>query len=163
MIPKIVTNWSVSINGKSHLGNCEKLTLPAVKPIKEEIAGCGWLSKRSVVVGMEKMVAKFVFHSISEEVFYGFALGHDIIMVTAKAALGTGANAEPLTAVLHGNFDEIEPLEFEAMKATGKFTCQMDVTRFVVTKNGLPLMAADVDNQVFSINGIDKFLTKNLI
>lgn len=165
-IPKIISSWSCSINGTSYLGRAESLQLPQLKSVEAEISGCGYYAKQKVSIGLEPLTAKFVFHDISESVFQTYGVG-DAIGVIAKASCGVpgSKDCEPLVAVFHGRFSEIDIGELKANEVSGKVTATMNVVRYTLTKNNIPLVVADLENNIFNLHGLGDTLqnTKNLI
>lgn len=163
-LPKVVSSWNVSINGVGFLGRVESLQLPQIKSIDAEISGCGYYAKQKVSIGIEPLTAKFVFHEINAEIFSTYGLG-DVIGVIAKASCGVGKDAEPLVAVFHGRFGELEIGEFKANEISGKVTATMNVVRYSLTRNNIPLVIADLENNVFNLTGLGDTLetTRNLI
>ncbi len=162
-LPKIISSWSCSINGTSYLGRAESLQLPQLKSVEAEISGCGYYAKQKVQIGIEPLTAKFVFHDISDSVFQTFGIG-DVIGVIARASCGVGKDAEPLVAVFHGRFSEIDIGELKANEVSGKVTATMNVVRYTLTKNNIPLVVADLENSIFGLANIDQLQNnRNLI
>ena len=156
IIPKIISSWTVSINGKGYLGLAETLDLPELKAITTDVHGAGMTIKNKVVTGYEPLTCKITFLEICPNVFATFGLG-DVVGVICKAALGT-SDAEPLTAIMHGRFHELTTETFK-MGEISKTNAVMDVKRYTLLRNNIPITVIDTENNILNFKGIDP-LTK---
>lgn len=163
-LPKVITNWNVSIQGKSYLGLAESIELPNLKETTQEVHCGGMYGKRQIVTGVEPLSCKMVFVEVLDPViFSSFGLG-DVVGLICKASIGHGKDAEPLTAILHGAFREITTEAFK-MGEIPKTTVTMDVRRYSLLRNNIPITAIDLDNNIINLKGAGDILeqTRSLL
>ena len=153
VIPKLVSSWTISINGKGFLGKAESIDLPELKAITQDVQGAGMTIKNKVVVGYEPMTCKITFLEIDPELYTTFGLG-DVVGIICKAALGNGKDSEPLTAIMHGRFHELSTETFK-MGEVSKTTAVMDVKRYTLLRNEVPMTVIDTENNIVNLSGVD--------
>jgi uncharacterized protein len=159
-IAKVLTSWTVSINGISYLGRCESIELPTVKEITEDIIGCGLYVKSKVSVGLEPMSSKFVFLEIDPFIFNTYGLAADTVGVICKGALRNDKEVTSLTAIMHGRWEEISMSELKAGQISGKVTATMSVKRYELFIGAIPALIVDAELNILNLKDIGDTLGK---
>lgn len=157
-MPKIVTNWDVSIDGIGFLGIAESVQLPKVHEVYEEVWGSGMYAKQKIPVGIEPMEATIKFLEITPSIFNLFGLAGDAAGIILKAGMRSNLNETiPLLAVMHGRIGSIETDAFEGGKIPRQ-TITIHVKRYALTIGKHPALVVDVENNILNLMGISSLV-----
>ena len=74
MIPKILKNFNLFVDGRGYAGRVEELTLPKLSIKTEEIKNGGMDIPIEVDMGMEKLECEFTLSEYDEEIIKLFGL-----------------------------------------------------------------------------------------
>ena len=88
MLPKILRNFNVYVDGRGYAGRVEEITLPKLTIKTEEFQGAGMSAPIEIDLGMEKLEMELTFAEYDSELFklFGLTNGADIAL-TIRGAL----------------------------------------------------------------------------
>lgn len=158
MLPKILRNFTVSVNGYNYHGSVDEITLPKLTIKTEEYRAGGMDIPINIDMGMEKLEAEFTFTGYDSELFrlFGMIDGNLISMILRGGMQGSGSNEiEAVVIHLRGIFRE---LDFGSWKPAEKATlkCAVAANYYKLTIGGKELIEIDAENKIRKINGVDQ-------
>ena len=158
MLPKILRNFNVFVDGRGYAGKIDEITLPKLTIKTEEYRSGGMDLPVSIDMGMEKLEADFTFAEYDSELFRLFGLidGNSVALTLRGGMQGSGSNnIEAVVINLRGIFKEFD---FGSWKPAEKATlkCSVAAHYYKLTISGQELIEIDAENMVRRINGIDQ-------
>ncbi|NSX83964.1 phage major tail tube protein, partial [Wolbachia endosymbiont of Atemnus politus] len=123
MLPKILKNFNVFVDGKGYAGKIDEITLPKLTIKTEEYRAGGMDIPVSIDMGMEKLEADFTFAEYDSELFRLFGLiDGNSVSLTLRGGL-QGNEVEGVIINLRGIFRELDfgnwkPSEKATLKCT---------------------------------------------
>lgn len=154
MLPKILKNFNVFVDGRGYAGKIDEITLPKLTIKTEEYRAGGMDIPISIDMGMEKLEADFTFAEYDSELFRLFGLidGNSVSLTLRGGMQGSGSNdIEAVIINLRGIFSW-KPAE----KATLK--CTVAAHYYKLTISGQELIEIDAENMIRKINGVDQMM-----
>ena len=155
MIPNILKNFNVFIDGRGYAGKAEEITLPKLTKKIEEYRGAGMSAPIDIDMGLEKLEMDITFADYDEELFklWGATNGSEIQFTIRGALQGTSA-AIPVIVNVTGYLKEMESGSWKAgEKSTLK--CSLSCNYYKLTINNAEIIEIDPINMVNKVNGID--------
>jgi P2 family phage contractile tail tube protein len=150
MLPKILKNFNLYVDGRGYAGRVEEITLPKLTLKTEEFLGAGMSAPVEIDMGMEKLEMDLTFAEYDPELFklFGLTNGSEIAF-TIRGVLG-GTDAEFVIINVRGFFKELDldtwkPAEKAALK------CSIACTYYKLSINGIELI-----EMVRNVNGSDQ-------
>lgn len=157
MLPKILKNFNVFVDGRGFAGRAEEITLPKLTIKTEEFLGAGMSAPVEVDMGMEKLEMDITFAEYDKELFklFGLTNGSEVAFTIRGAMQATNSEAEAVVVNVRGFFKE---LDFDSWKPAEKATlkCAVACNYYKLTVDGVELIEIDPVNMVRSINGTDQ-------
>lgn len=159
MIPKILKNMNVFVDGNGYAGRVEEVTLPKLTVKTEEFRGAGMDAPVEIDMGMEKLEMDITFVEYDSEIFKMFGLvPNRSTTLTIRGAVVS--NDEPSSVVIYvrGFIKEIDMGNWKSgEKNTAKATYSCDYFRLII--NNEEVVEIDVVNMIRKINGTDQLET----
>ena len=157
MLPKILKNFNVFVDGRGFAGRAEEITLPKLTIKTEEFLGAGMSAPVEVDMGMEKLEMDITFAEYDKELFklFGLTNGSEVAFTIRGAMQAANSEAEAVVINARGFFKE---LDFDSWKPAEKATlkCSVACNYYKLTVDGVELIEIDPVNMVRSINGTDQ-------
>lgn len=156
MIPKILKNFNVTVDGRGYAGRIDEVVLPTLTIQTEEHRAGGMDAPVDIDLGMEKLEAEMTFAEYDLELFRLFGLvDGNAVSVTLRGAIQSSGEAEPVVINLRGSFKELDAGTWKAGdKATLK--CMITARYYKLNINGEDIIEIDAENMVRVINGVDQ-------
>lgn len=156
MIPKILKNFNVTVDGRGYAGRIDEIVLPTLTIQTEEHRAGGMDAPVDIDLGMEKLEAELTFSEYDLELFRLFGLvDGNAVAVTIRGAIQSSGEAEPVVINLRGSFKELDAGTWQAGdKATLK--CMITARYYKLNINGEDIIEIDAENMVRVINGVDQ-------
>lgn len=156
MLPKILKNFNLFVDGRGYAGRVDEITLPKLTIKTEEFQGAGMSAPVEIDMGMEKLEMDMTFSEYDPELFklFGLTNGSEIAF-TIRGALEGKGETSPVIINVRGYFKE---MDFDSWKPAEKATLKCSVTcnYYKLTIDGVVLIEIDPVNMVRSINGSDQ-------
>lgn len=158
MLPKILKNFSVFVDGRGYAGRVEEVTLPKLTLKTEEFRAGGMDVPIALDLGMEKLEADLTFAEYDPELFKLFGLiESNAIALTLRGALHEVGKSDAIPMVLHLR-GTLRELDFGAWKAGEKATLKVavDLRYYKMVYGEQDLVEIDAENMIRKINGVDQ-------
>ena len=157
MLPKILKNFNVYVDGRGYAGRVEEITLPKLTIKTEEFQGAGMSAPIEIDLGMEKLEMELTFAEYDSELFklFGLTNGADIAL-TIRGALEGNGKTVPVVINVRGYFKE---MDFDSWKPAEKATlkCSVACSYYRLTIDGAELIEIDPINMIRNVNCSDQF------
>lgn len=156
MLPKILKNFNVFVDGRGFAGRVDEITLPKLTIKTEEYQGAGMSAPVEIDMGMEKLEMDLTFSEYDQELFklFGLTNGSEFALTIRGALQGTG-DTSPVVINVRGYFKE---MDFDSWKPAEKATlkCSVACNYYKLTIDGVELIEIDPVNMIRNVNGIDQ-------
>ena len=156
MLPKILKNFNLYVDGRGYAGRIEEFSLPKLTLKTEEFQGAGMSAPVEIDMGMEKLEMELTFAEYDPEVFklFGLTNGSEIAF-TIRGALQSGGAPESVVINVRGFFKE---LDFDTWKPAEKATlkCSVACIYYKLAIGESELIEIDPINMVRNVNGSDQ-------
>ena len=156
MIPKILKNFNVYVDGRGYAGRLDEITLPKLTIKTEEYQGAGMSAPIDIDMGMEKLEMDLTFSEYDKELFklFGLTNGSEVALTIRGAMQGAG-DAESIVINVRGFFCE---MDFDTWTPAEKATlkCTLSCTYYKLAIDGNELIEIDPVNMIRNINGSDQ-------
>jgi P2 family phage contractile tail tube protein len=160
MIPRVLKNFSLFVDGRGYAGVVEQLTLPVLTTKMEEFRGGGMDVPAEIDMGQEKLEASFQLFEYDPNVIrlWGLADGA-ATQVTARGALRRdGEDAVSMVVNLRGVVKELDMGDWQSGEKTAlKF--MMALRYYKVSIGGQELIEIDKVNMIRRVGGTDQLQT----
>lgn len=157
MIPRVLRNFNLFVNGIGYAGRVTEAELPELSVKTEEHRGGGMDGVAEIDLGMEALNAKLTFAEYVPDVFKAFGkMDGTAVRIQLRGALQRdGETAVPCIVDLHGGFKKNTMGSWKAGDMASN-EVEMSV-RFLKIKIGSEdLVEIDIDNMVRKIGGVDE-------
>jgi P2 family phage contractile tail tube protein len=161
MLPKILKNFAVFVDGRGYAGKVEEITLPKLTVKTEEYRAGGMDVPIAIDMGMEKLETDMTFSDYDSEIFKLFGIiSGNLVALTLRGALQEPDKTDAIPVVLHLR-GTIRELDFGTWKAAEKATLKMamDLRAYKLTYNNADVIEIDAENMIRKIDGTDQFAT----
>jgi P2 family phage contractile tail tube protein len=161
MLPKILKNFAVFVDGRGYAGKVEEITLPKLTVKTEEYRAGGMDVPIAIDMGMEKLETDMTFSDYDSEIFKLFGIiSGNLVALTLRGALQEPDKTDAIPVVLHLR-GTIRELDFGTWKAAEKATLKMamDLRAYKLTYNNADVIEIDAENMIRKIDGIDQLAT----
>lgn len=161
MIPEILTNCVMFIDGVSFSGDVPSMTLPKLSVKSEEYRGGGMSGPIDMPTGLEKLEAAFTTTGVRKEAlkFFGLADQTACNLVMRGSFKGQKGTVKAVTVTLRGSLKEVDMGDWKAGdKAEIKHA--VAVTYYKLQIDGRVMYEIDFANLVQVINGVDQLATE---
>lgn len=157
MLPSIIKDSIISIEGKGYAGVIDKITWPKLSRKLEEFRAGGMFGPVEIELGQEKMELSFEAPEQTRELLqlYG-ACGVAGVKCRINASAESEANCQSygIEAMMTGRIKEIEFGDFEAGKLQ-KTKYSISLATFKYSIDGRVLFDIDFLNNIYIADGVD--------
>lgn len=157
MIPRVLKNFNLFVDGRGYAGVIEQLTLPKLTTQMEEYRGGGMDAPVEIDLGQEKLECTFQMFEYDPNVMrlWGLADGA-ATQVTARGALRRdGEAAVAMVVNMRGVVKEMDAGDWVAGdKTAGQFMMALRYIKIAV--DGQDLIEVDVVNMIRKVGGADQ-------
>lgn len=160
MLPRLLRNFTVSVDGRGYAGMADSVTPPVLAIATEEHRAGGMDSPVEMDMGMELMESTVVLSDYNEYVIAGFGLLGTGVPITMRGAIQRqGETAQAVIIKMVGGLKSRDEGEWTAgSKQTTSLV--YSVRKYSVTINGREMVNIDVENMVRIINGVDQLASQ---
>lgn len=164
MIPRILKNMNVFVDGRGYAGRVEELTLPKLTIKTEEFRGAGMDAPIEIDMGMEKLEMDLTFAEYDAEIFklFGLVPNRTSTLMIRGACV---SNEEASSVVIHtrGFIKEIDMGVWKAgEKASAKTSFSCEYFKLII--NNEEIAEIDIVNMIRKINGSDQLeIIRNIL
>ncbi len=157
MIPEMLSNCVMFLDGVSFSGDVPSMTLPKLSVKSDEYRGGGMSGPIDLPTGLEKMEAAWTTNGVRKESLKFFALADQTAcnVVFRGAFKGQRGTVKAVTVTLRGSLKEVDMGDWKpGDKAEIKHA--MAVTYYKLEIDGRVMFEIDFANMVQVINGVDQ-------
>ncbi|MGA9700260.1 phage major tail tube protein [Pseudomonas sp.] len=157
MIPEMLTNCVMFLDGVSFSGDVPSMTLPKLSTKSEEYRGGGMSGPVDLPTGLEKLEAAWTTNGVRKESlkFFGLADQTACNVVFRGSFKGQKGTVKAVTVTLRGSLKELDMGDWKpGDKAETKHA--MAVTYYKLQIDGRVMYEIDFANMVQVINGVDQ-------
>ncbi|MGH8347123.1 MAG: phage major tail tube protein [Pseudomonas sp.] len=157
MIPEVLYNTNLFVDGISLQGDVPSLTLPKLTLKTDEYRAGGMDAPVEIDMGTEKLEASFITNGVRREVlkFFGQA---DLTAFNASfrgAFKGQKGSVKSVVATLRGSLKEVDPGDWKPGEK-GEFKYAVAVTYYKLEIDGSVMFEIDPLNSIRVIDGTDQ-------
>jgi P2 family phage contractile tail tube protein len=156
IIPKVLKNFNLFVDGNGFAGLVEELTLPKLTLKMADLYNGGMDAPIDLEMGMEKLECSFTLSEYNEAVIRQFGLRNGAqVSLSMRGGLDAEAGVVPVVVNLTGAWKE---LDTGSWKAGEKAPLNVSVTLryYKLAMGGQELIEVDVINMVRIIDGTDQ-------
>ena len=158
MIPKILKNFNLFIDGRGYVGKVEEVNPPKLNIKTEEFRAGGMDSPVMVDMGVEKLEGSFTLLEYDKDVLKQFGLvSGNAVQVTIRGALQDDTTVSPIIIKLRGMYTEMDMGKISAGEK-GTLQCTIACRYYSLEIDGQQLIEIDIDNMTRKIGGQDKMI-----
>jgi P2 family phage contractile tail tube protein len=157
MIPQVLSNTNLFVDGVSFAGDVPSLTLPKLTVKTEAYRGGGMAGEIEMDMGLEKMEAGFTTNGVRRESLKWFGLSdRTACNATFRGAFkGLKGAVSAVVVTLRGGIKEVDPGDWKAgEKAESKHS--MSLVYYKLEIDGRVIYEIDMVNNVRVIDGVDQ-------
>ena len=157
MIPEMLTNCVMFVDGVSFSGDVPSMTLPKLSIKTEEYRGGGMSGPVDLPTGLEKLEAAFTTNGVRREAlkFFGLADQTACNLVFRGSFKGQKGTVKAVTVTLRGSLKEVDMGDWKpGDKAEIKHA--VAVTYYKLEIDGRVMYEIDFANMVQVIDGVDQ-------
>jgi len=156
MIPKVLKNFNLFVDGRGYAGKCDEITPPKLTLKVDEHRAGGMDVPVELDMGMEKLNMEATLAEYVAEVISLFGLTTSgVKALTLRGALEGDEGVVPVVINIRATVKEIDLGTWKAGEKAAKklqFACRY----FKYTQDGTELVEIDVENMIRKINGVDQ-------
>lgn len=157
MIPEVLKNFNVFVDGRGFAGVAEEVTPPKLALKMEEHRAGGLDAPIDIEMGMEKLTLEFTLAQYDKNVLklWGLTAG-SVVPLTLRGALEAGDGTVTAVVVnLRGQIVEIDEGTWKAGEKS-QMKCTVSCRYYKRTQGGEVLHEIDVENMVRIVGGVDQ-------
>lgn len=156
MIPQVLHDFGVFVDGKGYLGIAKEVELPKFKVVTEEHLAAGMSAPRELDMGLEKLEMKITFAGYNQALSEMLGLLTAGSRVTIRGALAQqNGTAIGIVIKIWGGVKESDFGTFKR-KDTGQTVLTFAIRGYEETINSIVTKKIDVQNNIREIGGIDQ-------
>lgn len=156
MIPKVLKNFNLFVDGKGYAGLVEDLTLPKLSLKMDDLYTGGMDAPIDLEMGMDKLECDFSLCEYNTDVIKQFGLRDGAqVSLTLRGGLDDETGVTPVVVALTGAWKD---LDLGSWKAGDKASLKVSVTLryYKLTIGTDELVEVDVQNMIRKIDGVDQ-------
>jgi P2 family phage contractile tail tube protein len=156
VVPKIIKNFNLKVDGIGFAGICEEVKLPDLKIKTDEHRAGGMDSPMAMDMGMDRIEMGFTMVEHSEKIFSQFGLqNQQAVALTFYAAQVDDVNVIPYVIDARGMYTE-QRMGSVKNGSMAKLEATVSLRYYKLTLGGNIIHEIDVDNMIRSIYGSDQ-------
>lgn len=158
MIPKILKNFNLFIDGRGYVGKASEVTPPKLSIKTEEFRAGGMDAPITIDMGLEKLEASFTLLEYDKDVLkqFGLITGNGV-SVSFRGALQDDNIVSPIIIKLRGMYSEMDMGKLAAGEKA-ELQCSLACRYYSLEIDGEQLIEIDIDNMIRKIAGTDKLV-----
>ncbi len=158
MIPKILKNFNLTVNGLAYVGRVEELVLPKLSIKMEDYHMGGLDTPLQIDMGMEKLECDMTLSEYDTEVIKLFVPHRDSATAVPLTLRGAFDNENGVTPVVIALLGAWKSLDFGSWKAGEKAPLKISVALvyYRLDIGGDTLVEIDINNMERHINGVEQ-------
>lgn len=154
MIPRILKNFNLFINGVGYAGLCDEASPPDVKIKMDEHRAGGMDASYEIDMGMEAMSMKLTLGEYAPDVIKALASGNRI-QLKGSLVRDSDATRVAVTIEVGGRFKSFTPGNWKSGdKTSPEHEITVDYYRW--NQGGEDLFEIDIENMIRVVGGIDQ-------
>ena len=156
MIPKILKNFNLFVDGRGYAGMVEDLTLPKLAAKMTELFSGGMDVPIDLELGMDKLECSFSLCEYDVDTIVQFGLNDGAqVPLTLRGALDNESGVTPMVITLRGAWKD---MDFGNWKVGDKPSLKVSISLryYKLEIGGAEMVEVDVENMVRRINGVDQ-------
>lgn len=159
MLPKVLRNFNVIIEGRPLAGIAEELKLPDLERKTEEYRGGGMLAPVALDLGMELLSLEFTLTEFNADVLRSWGIfnagGINTRFLGAARSDDGNTGVDAIEVSVRGRWKKIE-LGTAKTAELAKMKVEMPLTYYRYSLNGRPLIEVDVITGKEVVGGVDR-------
>ncbi len=157
MIPRVLKNFNLFVDGRGYAGVVEQLTLPKLTTQMEEYRGGGMDAPVEIDLGQEKLEASFQLFEYDPNVMrlWGLADGAATQVTVRGGMRRDGEAAVAMVCNMRGVIKELDEGDWVAGDKTA-LSFMMALRYIKITVDGQEVAEVDVVNMVRRVGGADQ-------
>ena len=157
MIPEMLTNCVMFVDGVSFSGDVPSMTLPKLSIKTEEYRGGGMSGPVDMPTGLEKLEAAFTTNGVRKEAlkFFGLADQTACNLVFRGSFKGQKGTVKSVTVTLRGSLKEVDMGDWKPGDKS-EIKHAVAVTYYKLEIDGRVMYEIDFANMVQVIDGVDQ-------
>ena len=158
MIPKILKNFNLFIDGRGYAGKVEEVNLPKLNVKTEEFRAGGMDSPALIDMGIEKLESTFTLLEYDKDILKQFGvISGNVAQVTLRGAMQDESSVSQVVVKMRGMYTEIDMGKISAGEK-GTLQCTLVCRYYALEIDGEKLIEIDIDNMTRIIGGQDKLI-----
>ena len=156
MIPKVLKNFNLFVDGRGYAGRVDEVTLPKLGLKTEEHRAGGMDTPIELELGMNKLECDFTLSEYDPEILkvFGLSSGAQVGM-SMRGGLDGEAGVSPVVVTLTGAWRDLDLGNWKAgERAPLKVSVALRYYRLTI--DGEDLVEVDAENMVRKIAGVDQ-------
>ncbi|SHN42241.1 phage major tail tube protein [Chitinophaga sp. CF418] len=153
-------NANVYMNGTSHMGRAEEITLPDVQTKMSDHKALGMIGELELPAGLQKLSAKFKWNAIYPEVMSITYDPYTATSVTVRTNIetwegGSRVSQQPGVVFMVGTWKKTGGFGFKPQDNV-ELESEMNVTAYKLEIAGVEVVSIDILNNIWRVNGVDQ-------
>lgn len=157
MIPKVLKNFNLFVDGYGFAGRVDEVTPPKLAIKADEYQAGGMDAPADIDIGMEKLEASFSVFEHDPVIYRQFGLldGTQVNVKFRGAQQGSDGVVVPMVVTLRGLYKELDGGNWKAGEK-GSLKATISCRYYKLEIDGSAVVEIDVDNMTRVINGTDQ-------
>lgn len=156
MLPRMLKNFNVRVDGRGHIGVCTEVTLPPLSLNTDEFKAAGMDAPVDLDMGMQKLDVQWTLAEYNPETIKLFGLFNaDTPIVIYGALQRQGEEAVPFEVRMQGGLKEISRDKLGAGERSNMMLT-INCNRYLEIIDGEEVVDIDILNFVRIIGGVDQ-------
>ncbi|WP_045856256.1 phage major tail tube protein [Teredinibacter purpureus] len=156
MIPKVLKNFNLFVDGRGYAGRVDEVTLPKLSLKTEEFKAGGMDVPIELEMGMNKLECDITISEYDTEIIKMFGIREGAqVPLTLRGGLDGEEGVAPVVVSITGAWRD---LDFGGWKAGEKAPLKVSIAAryYRLEIDGQELIEVDAENMVRKINGVDQ-------
>ncbi len=158
MIPQILENFNLFVDGRGYVGKATELELPKLTRKMREYRGAGMSGPVELDMGMEKLTCMFTLEEYNADILRQFGVqnkGQVPLRMLGSIIVQDGSDPQPVEVSLRGRWTEIDMGTWKGgEEAPMKVAVTLDYYKLMV--NNVDEIEIDLVNMVEMVGGVDR-------
>lgn len=158
MIPRVLKNFNVNVDGRGFFGRADETVLPVLSEMTDEYRGAGMNGPIDISMGLEKMESRLTMAEHDAELYklFGVQRGNNVPFTLRGAMQRQGEDAIAMVVRIGGRVKQIDP---GSWKAGERGACQLTlaVNSLKIEIDGVVVVDIDLVTGRQVVNGVDQY------
>ena len=159
MLPRMLKNFNLFIDGVGFIGRCEEVTLPKITHKMEEFQGAGMFAPVEIDMGLEKLEMEVSLKEFSPEILKEIGTadvaGIPLRFVAAAVSDDSENTTDAIEIFTRGRYRELDLGSAKAAEAS-TMKASVALTYFKYILNGEDIIEIDTVNMIYNVGGVDR-------